>query len=138
MTADRLRHRRTLGALALALTASLSLAACAAGSGTGPPAPAGPPVQGGTAYFAEQPLSPPSYIFPLISGQYYSAENTADFQTLLYRPLYWYGDEGRQERVGLICARRLPGQRRLLEGARCSHDRATAQRRLQPDLVHGQ
>src|SRR5215471_17491269 len=94
MTADRLRHRRTLGALALALTASLSLAACAAGSGTGPPAPAGPPVQGGTAYFAEQPLSPPTYIFPLISGQYYTVANTSNLQTLLYLPLYWYGDRG--------------------------------------------
>ena len=28
----------------------------------------GTPVQGGTAYWAEQPLSPPNYIFPLVSG----------------------------------------------------------------------
>jgi peptide/nickel transport system substrate-binding protein len=94
MTVVRHRHRRTLCALALAITASLGLAACAAGSGTAPPAAAGPPVQGGTAYFAEQPLSPPTYIFPLISGQYYTVANTSNLQTLLYLPLYWYGDRG--------------------------------------------
>jgi peptide/nickel transport system substrate-binding protein len=54
----------------------------------------GTPVQGGTAYWAEQPLSPPNYIFPLISGAYYSNENVYEFQTLMYRPLYWYGDRG--------------------------------------------
>jgi peptide/nickel transport system substrate-binding protein len=54
----------------------------------------GTPVQGGTAYWAQQPLSPPNYIFPLISGAYYSNENVYDFQTLMYRPLYWYGDRG--------------------------------------------
>jgi peptide/nickel transport system substrate-binding protein len=52
-------------------------------------------VQGGTAYFAEQPLSPPDYIFPLLSDQNYSVANTAEFETLLYRPLYWYGDGGK-------------------------------------------
>jgi peptide/nickel transport system substrate-binding protein len=52
-------------------------------------------LDGGTAYFAEQPLSPPDYIFPLVSDQEYSPANTADFQTLLYRPLYWYGDQGK-------------------------------------------
>lgn len=55
----------------------------------------GTPVHGGTAYWAEQPLQPPNYIFPLISGQYYSNENVYDFQTLMYRPLYWYGDRGK-------------------------------------------
>jgi peptide/nickel transport system substrate-binding protein len=95
MTATRQGHHRTaLGALALAITAALGLAACATG-GRGPsPASTGPPVQGGTAYFAEQPLSPPTYIFPLVSGQYFTVANTSDFQTLLYQPLYWYGDRG--------------------------------------------
>jgi len=52
------------------------------------------PVQGGTAYFAEQPLSTPTYIFPLVSGENYSGANVSDLQTLLYEPLYWYGDKG--------------------------------------------
>jgi peptide/nickel transport system substrate-binding protein len=30
----------------------------------------------------------------LISGENYSGANTADLQTLLYQPLYWYGDKG--------------------------------------------
>ena len=95
MTATRPGHRRTaLGALALAITVALGLAACASGSGTARPAAAGPPAAGGTAYFAEQPLSPPTYIFPLISGQYYTVANTSNLQTLLYLPLYWYGDGG--------------------------------------------
>jgi peptide/nickel transport system substrate-binding protein len=68
----------------------------AAGTGTGHViASTGTPVQGGTAYWAQQPLSPPNYIFPLISGAYYSNENVYEFQTLVYRPLYWYGDRGR-------------------------------------------
>jgi peptide/nickel transport system substrate-binding protein len=55
----------------------------------------GTPLSGGTAYWAEQPLSPPNYIFPLVSGAYYSNENVNQFQTLMYRPLYWYGDKGK-------------------------------------------
>ncbi len=52
-------------------------------------------MRGGTAYFAEQPLQPPTYIFPLVSGAYYTTENTSYFQTLMYEPLYWFGDKGR-------------------------------------------
>lgn len=94
-----------------ALAAASVLAACGgsgSGSGTGIVggaggrkggghviASTGTPLRGGTAYWAEQPLTPPNYIFPLISGAYYSNENVYDFQTLMYRPLYWYGDRGR-------------------------------------------
>jgi peptide/nickel transport system substrate-binding protein len=65
------------------------------GAASEPTAGIGRPVSGGTAYWAEQPLSPPNYIFPLVSGEYYSNENVNQFQTLLYRPLYWYGDRDR-------------------------------------------
>ncbi len=85
------RHAQ-LGALALA-TAAL-LAACGGSSSPSTTGKPGTPVNGGTAYFAEQPLTPPNYIFPLVSGEYYSEANTADLQTLLYRPLYWFGDRG--------------------------------------------
>jgi peptide/nickel transport system substrate-binding protein len=89
------------------LTASTLVAACGSSGGpvstrsvsTSTPrvvtASIGTPVNGGTAYWAEQPLSPPNYIFPLVSGAYYSNENVNEFQTLMYRPLYWYGDRGR-------------------------------------------
>jgi peptide/nickel transport system substrate-binding protein len=85
--------RRKLAALALAAVTGAGLAACGAGAPAAP-ASGGPPVQGGTAYFAEQPLTPPTYIFPLVSGQYFTTANTNDLQTLLYLPLYWYGDSG--------------------------------------------
>jgi peptide/nickel transport system substrate-binding protein len=93
MTGARHQHRMTLGVVALAVTA-LGLAACSSGSA---PAAAGggTPVSGGTAYFAEQPLAPPTYIFPLVSGEYFTTANTSDLQTLLYLPLYWYGDKGK-------------------------------------------
>ncbi len=85
--------------LALVAFASTALGACSsstAGPGTGATVGttrSGTIVDGGTAYFAEQPETPPDYIFPLVSGQYFTVENTADFQTLLYEPLYWFGDE---------------------------------------------
>jgi len=92
MTGARHQHRMTLGVLALAVSA-LGLAACS--SGSAPAAAGGTPVSGGTAYFAEQPLAPPTYIFPLVSGEYFTTANTSDLQTLLYLPLYWYGDKGK-------------------------------------------
>ncbi|HTW11111.1 MAG TPA: ABC transporter substrate-binding protein [Solirubrobacteraceae bacterium] len=98
--------RQALRAAAAALILGIGVAACGGAgvaatgaAGAGSAARSGrvsaDPINGGTAYFAEQPLSPPNYIFPLISGEYYSPENTEDFQTLMYRPLYWYGDRGR-------------------------------------------
>src|SRR5580700_2753803 len=95
MTAARYAHHRTaLAALVLTAAAALGLAACAAASA--PRASVGgAPVSGGTAYFAEQPLAPPTYIFPLVSGENFTTANTSDLQTLLYPPLYWYGDKGK-------------------------------------------
>ena len=86
------RHGTWLSALALALAVVLGVAACGATTTSG--SSGGQTLQDGTAYFAEQPLSTPTYIFPLISGENYSSANTADLQTLLYEPLYWYGDKG--------------------------------------------
>jgi peptide/nickel transport system substrate-binding protein len=85
---------RRPAAAACPLLIAIILAASGCGSGGGGAAGSGgPPVRGGTAYFAEQPLQTPTYIFPLISGENFTGENTADFQTLLYQPLYWYGDK---------------------------------------------
>jgi len=93
MTPKRQRqHWIALLAGAAAVTALAACSASPAPAGTGPAG--GPPLRGGTAYFAEQPLTPPTYIFPLVSGQYFTIANTNDLQTLLYLPLYWYGDRG--------------------------------------------
>jgi peptide/nickel transport system substrate-binding protein len=47
---------------------------------------------GGTATFAESPGAPPNYIFPMDALQYFDVENIYQFQDLMFRPLYWFGD----------------------------------------------
>jgi peptide/nickel transport system substrate-binding protein len=94
MTGARYRHRTMIVVFTLAAATAMGLAACSSGS-TPAAAGRGTPVSGGTAYFAEQPLAPPTYIFPLVSGEYFTTANTSDLQTLLYLPLYWYGDKGK-------------------------------------------
>ncbi len=84
----------TLGLVALALGACGSSQARSTAAVIAASAGRATALAGGTAYFAEQPETPPDYIFPLVSGQYFTVENTNDFQTLLYEPLYWFGDHG--------------------------------------------
>jgi peptide/nickel transport system substrate-binding protein len=90
---------RTLVAVVACATLVSACGAARAGhNGEQPPTggrAAAATLSGGTAYWAEQPLQPPNYIFPLISGAYYSNENVYDFQTLMYRPLYWFGQDGK-------------------------------------------
>ncbi|HXY45585.1 MAG TPA: ABC transporter substrate-binding protein [Acidimicrobiales bacterium] len=91
---------RVLAVTVLLALGALGLVACSvsttAPSSSSPDSttPPGSPIAGGTAYFAEQPETPPNYIFPLISGENFTVANTADLQTLLYEPLYWFGDRG--------------------------------------------
>jgi peptide/nickel transport system substrate-binding protein len=77
----------SLSAVALALT----LASCGNAASTGP---AGKPVNGGTAVFALPPAATPNYIFPFDSSAYISVINLFDLQYLMYRPLYWFGENG--------------------------------------------
>ncbi len=84
--------RRTTAAIGAAI-AAVVIAACGGSATT--KTSTGAAIDGGTAYFAEQPGAPPDYIFPLLSDQYYSVTNTDDFETLLYRPLYWFGNGGK-------------------------------------------
>lgn len=35
--------------------------------------------------------SSPNFIYPFLSGAYFSVSNMNDFQALMYRPLYWFG-----------------------------------------------
>jgi peptide/nickel transport system substrate-binding protein len=79
------------GAAAIAVTA----AACGSsgGSGSGASGPPGGTAQGGgTATYALPPSTTPNYIFPFSSGNYFSVVNAEDFQYLMYRPLYWFGN----------------------------------------------
>jgi peptide/nickel transport system substrate-binding protein len=54
----------------------------------------GPAVNKTTATFAEQPAVSPNYIFPLASLKYFSVANLSQFQYLMFRPLYWFGENG--------------------------------------------
>ena len=46
---------------------------------------------GGTASFALPPALIPNWIFPFASLSYFSLDNLTQFQYLMYRPLYWFG-----------------------------------------------
>ncbi len=73
--------------------AAIACALVAAGcSSSGSSATGTTPVSGGTAVFAEPPATPPTYIFPYMSSSVISDVNIFDFQYLMYRPLYWFGN----------------------------------------------
>ncbi len=44
-----------------------------------------------TVTFAEQIEDAPNFIFPYMSGEYYTTANITQFQYLMFRPLYWFG-----------------------------------------------
>jgi peptide/nickel transport system substrate-binding protein len=84
-----LRYRAIAAAVAGAAACSLVAAGCASSSTT---AVGTTPVTGGTAVMAEPASATPNYIFPFASSTYISDLNVFDFQYLMYRPLYWFGN----------------------------------------------
>jgi len=52
------------------------------------------PVRGGTACWACHVGFPPSTIFPFTPPERMGIRNLFEFQTLMYRPLYWLGRDG--------------------------------------------
>ncbi|MBV9802740.1 MAG: hypothetical protein JO130_06100, partial [Solirubrobacterales bacterium] len=58
-------------------------------------APAGTRITGGTVYFTQIPEQEPNYIFPLYSPQVCGTQNINQLMYMLYRPLYWYGNDYR-------------------------------------------
>jgi peptide/nickel transport system substrate-binding protein len=85
-----LRHRTVLAAGVAALAWALAAAGCSSSSPTATGSTT--PVSGGTAVMAEPPAATPNYIFPYTSSTYISDLNGFDFQNLMYRPLYWFGN----------------------------------------------
>jgi peptide/nickel transport system substrate-binding protein len=82
---------------AVVISAALLLAACSSspsssanGKGTTVPT-GGTPSTGGTAVWAELPGSAPNFIFPFDPPGLFSVPNISQFQYLMYRPLYWFG-----------------------------------------------
>jgi peptide/nickel transport system substrate-binding protein len=82
-------HSKIMAVVVAATACALVAAGCNGNSAVG-----STPVKGGTAVFAEPPSSPPSYIFPYMSSSVISDVNLFDFQYLMYRPLYWFGNGG--------------------------------------------
>jgi peptide/nickel transport system substrate-binding protein len=80
------------GAAAIALTVAACSSSGSSSNGGAAATPTGTPVTGGTATFALPPSTVPNYIFPFDSSTYFSVTNSEDFQYLLYRPLYWFGN----------------------------------------------
>lgn len=87
--------KRVLKVAAAGAAAALILAACGSSTPSAKPhpttAPSGKPAHGGTAYWAEAPQATPNWIFPFSSLTYFSVANLTQFQYLMFRPLYWFG-----------------------------------------------
>ena len=72
---------------------ALLVAACSSsGTSSNAASSGGTKVAGGTATWALQPSAVPNYIFPFDSSTYFSTVNEEEFQYLMYRPLYWFGN----------------------------------------------
>ena len=76
------------GKLRLAITIGLATAAGSLGLIVPTVSSAAPQ---GTITFAEGAGANPNYIFPYYSGQFCSVANTSQFQSLMFRPLYYFG-----------------------------------------------
>jgi len=87
----RKRNLTKVGVVASALAAGLTLAVFTTGATATTKTPTRMvAVSGGTLTWAEEPGTPPNYIFPMVPPQNFSV---ATFQLVyvLYRPLYWFG-----------------------------------------------
>jgi peptide/nickel transport system substrate-binding protein len=49
------------------------------------------PPTGGTLYWAESADATPNWILPFVPGADFSVANLTQFQQLMFRPLYWFG-----------------------------------------------
>jgi peptide/nickel transport system substrate-binding protein len=76
---------------ASATAASASIAQTGVGL-TKPTTPSGSKVKDATISYAEAPAATPNYIFPMTNFSVCSVANTSQFSSLMYRPLYYYGN----------------------------------------------
>ena len=96
MSLHPLRRRGRLLALAAGIAASaLIVGACSSGSSTSSSSSSGgSPKAGGVATFALPAGLVPDWIFPFIDSAHSSIDNRNQFEYLMYRPLYWFGQNG--------------------------------------------
>ena len=101
-------HRRRIVGLAAALLAATFALTGFTGSGAGAasrPSKAshssaslsGRAKKSGILTFAEQPGSPPTYIFPLYDGANSGNDNITYLQPLMWLPLYWFGHSNSEQ-----------------------------------------
>jgi peptide/nickel transport system substrate-binding protein len=83
-------RRRAAVAAAFISVALLLVSACSGGSSSSG-AGASKPAKGGIVTFAEQPGTPPTYIFPMYDGANSGNNNITYLQPLMWLPLYWFG-----------------------------------------------
>ena len=91
-----MRRLRTAVTIALGVgIAAVLLAACSSSpSNSASNTSSGTKIKGGTVTWAEPPSAVPNYIFPFMSLAFFSVTNLSQFQQLMYRPLYWFGNNG--------------------------------------------
>ncbi|HEX4724726.1 MAG TPA: ABC transporter substrate-binding protein [Pseudonocardiaceae bacterium] len=68
------------------------LGALVAGCGSSNNAVGTTPQQGGTATWAELSGASPNWIFPFVDSAHNSVNSVLQFENLMYRPLYWFGN----------------------------------------------
>jgi peptide/nickel transport system substrate-binding protein len=88
------RRPRLRGGMLAVVVAGVVALVAAGCSGSSNNAAGTTPVQGGTAVWAEPPANLPTYIFPYMDSANISNLNLFDFQYLMYRPLFWFGQNG--------------------------------------------
>jgi peptide/nickel transport system substrate-binding protein len=88
----RRRYGRLAAVASSVAAAALLLGACS--SSSAPSGKPGAPVSGGVATFALPPSAVPDWIFPFIDSAHSSVDNRNQFEYLMYRPLYFFGDNG--------------------------------------------
>jgi peptide/nickel transport system substrate-binding protein len=87
------RRKSFLGAVAATGAAALIAAGCGSSS-SGPPSSSGKVMKGGTATVAVISGTQPTYIWPFTPLAYLGVPNIEDFQWMMYRPLYMFGNNG--------------------------------------------
>ena len=97
---------RCLAGVAIAI--ALTLSACSNNSSDSSKQPTGVPVKGGVVTLAEPPAMAPNYIFPMYSGANWTATNNGYLEPQLFRPLYWFGYNGKPTANPVLSLANMP------------------------------
>jgi peptide/nickel transport system substrate-binding protein len=85
------RHKSLLGAVAAAAAVTLIAAGCGSSS---PTTTTGKAIPGGIVTVGQITGATPNWIWPYVSVANYTVSNAQDFEWLMYRPLYMFGNNG--------------------------------------------